>query len=138
MIRRVERGYGGCIRRSGQSDPVFYPAAFAEALLIKDQATYSDRAMAVDVDQADAFIGENDENIGLLDKVARCMVVYSPGLAMKLFESEVGSADEMARLNALYSSTPECRNSSAPKGVTSSLQRAAIAYAFYNWKQRSA
>ncbi|HYD23285.1 MAG TPA: hypothetical protein VEB68_00700 [Croceibacterium sp.] len=109
--------------------------ALAEQLLKNQAPTLADRAPAVDEDAAHAFYGDLAGPI-TFDNVAGCLAVYSPGLAYKVVQTEVGSDEEKAQLQAIYQQTPECGLQSMPAAIPQLYQRGALATALYKWTHR--
>ncbi|RYY25084.1 MAG: hypothetical protein EOP62_14690 [Sphingomonadales bacterium] len=130
--------YTSCLRGASAKSlsPVLLNSAIAETLVEHDGATgVADRAASVDTDKASAFHGDLSGPV-TINNIARCTVVYSPGLARKVLATEAGSAEEKFALDALYSQTPECGMATTPTSVGQILQRSAIADASYAWSQQ--
>ncbi len=134
LVGEVKRQYGRCAGRMETPTAMFLPSALAETLvLMEDTGQFADRALSVNVDRANMFIGADRDDVAPLDKVARCMAVYSPGLAINVLQSEVRSSQEVAALDALYSNSLECGNANRPDAIPITLQRGALALALYQW-----
>lgn len=126
--------YTSCLRGASAKSlsPVLLNSAIAEALVERDTATVPDRAPNVDIDKAKAFHGDMSGGVSLAT-VARCEVVYSPGLVRKVLATDAGTTEEMTALGLLYSQTPECGMATTPSSVGQILQRSALADASYAW-----
>lgn len=114
--------------------PSVLSSAIAERLIVQDNGL-QDRADGVDSSQAQAFHGDLKGSTEIAG-IARCVAVYSPGLARKVMETEVGSAAEGSALEAAYTQTPECGVTRTPTNIAASFQRAALADGLFKWKQR--
>ncbi len=131
----VWREYRTC-SRGGRVAPLMLNYAIAEQLVLRaGSAGLEDRASFVNMDEAEAFYGSFEGEVTLV-KVARCVSVFSPGLAYKVLETPVRSEAEAAALDTLYRSTPECGVSNAPSDVGRAFERGAVADALYHWTQR--
>lgn len=131
----------GKLKRCAESDSVA-PAiaisgALAEELLSAKAPHFDDRAAGVTDETARKFFGDLNGAV-TIDSIAGCLAVYSPGLAYKVVQSDSGSKEEAAALDALYSRTPECGLSKTPAGIPVLYQRGALATALYKWSSQSA
>jgi hypothetical protein len=135
--RALQRRYASCVREDGVIPPMIVHYGLAEALLLREEGPgLDDRAPSVNVDEADAFSGVGPGTV-TMDSIARCLAVYSPGLASKVVRSDVGSSDEAASLEALYARTPECGVSAPPETIPAAFQRGSVAVALYQWTHRA-
>jgi hypothetical protein len=136
LSRAIQRRYTACVR-DGSVPPMVVNYGLAEALVLRNESlSFEDRAMNVNVDEAEAFMGTVSGQ-ATMDSIARCLAVYSPGLAHKVVLSGAGSPDEMAALHSLYAQTPECGLSAPPDAIPSVYQRGALAVALYQWANKN-
>lgn len=128
--------YRGCKRGVDRMLPVAIEGAVAERLLGLDaDVAVEPRAMHVDVDEAERFHGDLSGQSVAMSNLARCAAVYSPGLAMNVLRTEVGSNEEVEALSQLFARTPECGPSDR-RPVPSALQRGAVAAALLAWTHK--
>lgn len=133
--RAIRGRYSACIR-DGSVSPMIVNYGLAEALVMRDESlAFEDRAMDVNVDEAEAFSGIL-RGQATMDGIARCLAVYSPGLALKVVRSRADSPEEAAALQVLYSRTPECGLSTPPHSIPVVFQRGSLAVALYQWTHR--
>jgi len=124
-----------CLRNTRGGLPLMVSASLAEEGLKAMDVEWEDRAMSLDMDEAEAFYLIAEEKASL-DTIGRCLAVFSPGLAYKALNTEPGSTDEEGSFNTVYRSTPECGLATAPTGVPIPFQRAALAHGLYQWMNR--
>lgn len=137
VARVVPSRYRSCVREpGGQIVPMLLSAAIAEQLVLRDAGSFDDRAKSVNIDEAAKFHGDLGGQVSV-GKIARCLVVYSPGLAYRVLHTDVGSDSELSALDALYAKTPECNVHSRPDSIPAAFQRGAIAEGLYFWTHRS-
>lgn len=110
--------------------------ALAEALFAGAGLSLEDRAMSVNVNEAEQFSGLVPGADIDFAMIGRCIAVYSPGLAGKLIDTDAGSNSEEEALSMLYRQTPECGLRESPDGVPEVYQRAMIASGLYRWTSR--
>ncbi|MBW0144920.1 hypothetical protein [Sphingomicrobium clamense] len=126
-----------CIMQRGHLVPrETLNAALAEAFIARAEATFEDRAMSVDVNEAEDFTGLVPGAAHDFTMVGRCAAVYSPGLVQDVLATEPGSSDERDALNRLYAATPECGLAKSPRKVPTSYQRSVFATGLYHWWRR--
>ena len=131
--------YRACARQPNAALRLVIDGAVAERLLAAEAvAPGPPRAPHVDVDDATRFHGDLAMEHVSLTSVARCAAVYSPGLALEVLHSKVGSDSEEESLAALFAQTPECGLASPPATIPAPVQRSAVAVALYRWRHRSA
>ena len=136
LIRAMRQRYATCAHDANGVSPMVVNYALAEALVLKDAAPVpTDRAASVNVDEADAFQSLGTEPV-TMDQLARCLTVYSPGLARKVIDTAAGSPEEAAALSELYGKSPECGLASPPGSIATVYQRGALAVAMYQWTHR--
>lgn len=129
--------YRGCKRGAGALLPLAVDGAVAERLLASTAGvTAEPRAMHVNVDEATRFHGDLSGRSVVMSNLARCAAVYSPGLAMEVLRTEVGSDQEAEALSELFARTPECGIADRPS-VPAALQRGAVAAAVFSWTHKN-
>ena len=136
LSRALQRRYSACLRDGGAVPPMIVNYGIAETLVLRSDAPLEDRATRVNVDEAATFQG-NAQGPATMDSIARCLTVYSPGLAHKVVQSDAASPEEGAALQALYSQTPECGLAAPPATIPSVFQRGSLAVALYQWTHRA-
>lgn len=83
--------------------------ALAEELVRLKQPALQPHAVPADPAAAKAFYASSG---GLtIDSLARCLAVYSPGLAYRVLATRIGTADEKAALSQLYAEDSRMRGS---------------------------
>jgi hypothetical protein len=136
---RIGKALTGRMRRCADTDQgataLAISGSLAEQLLAARSPHFEDRAPAVSEEEAGKFFGDLQGQV-TFDNVAGCLAVYSPGLAFKVVQSEAGSKDETAAIEALYKQTPECGLSTTPTSIPVLYQRGALATALYEWSTR--
>jgi len=133
LSRALDRRYSACNHGGGSVPPMVVNYGIAEALVQRElDSPLDDRAMTLDVDKAQAFQGDSG-GATTMDSIARCLAVYSPGLAQKVVQSDFNSQDEAAALQKLYGATPECGLAAPPSSVAPAFQRGSLAVALYQW-----
>lgn len=110
---------------------VMINGALAERLVEVAAPSLEDRAKSVNMTMAEPFY--TDASGRTISTVARCLSVYSPGLAYKVLSTPASSPQENAALDVLYGRTPECGMSRQPSGISPDEQRSAIAAGLYHW-----
>lgn len=126
-----------CIMQHGHLVPrATLSAALAETFLERAGASFEDRAMSVDVNDAEEYTGLVPGAAIDFEMIGRCAAVYSPGLVQKVLATEPGTDDERDAINALYASTPECGVAKAPRKVPVGYQRSVFATGLYHWWRR--
>ncbi|HTM96618.1 MAG TPA: hypothetical protein VL100_12500, partial [Croceibacterium sp.] len=118
--QRLGKALNGKLRSCTSGDASATASAIsgvlAEQLLALKAPTFSDRAIGVSENDAQAFYGDLGGRV-TFDNIAGCLAVYSPGLTYKLVQTEAGSDAETAALNALFAQTPECKMSTPPTSM---------------------
>lgn len=93
-------------------------------------AAWPDRARSIDVDQVERFSGLVPGAKVDMTMIARCAAAYSPGMTATVLAGEPGDAKtEADALDRLYGATPECGLRKRPPGLSTTFQRAALAWA---------
>jgi len=128
----LTRRYSNCANGTAAATASAISGALVEQLLEKQAPTLPDRAQGVSEEAAQKFFGTLSGPV-TLEAIAGCIAVYSPGLVYKLIQTEVGSGEETAALQAVYAQSPECKMSAPPPGVDAELQRSVLATALYKW-----
>ncbi len=121
-----------CVDSEASAPAIAISGALAEELLAARAPHFEDRAAGVSDETARKFFG-NLNGAVTIDSIAGCLAIYSPGLAYKTVQSEAGSREEAAALDALYAQTPECGLSKTPSEIPVLYQRGALATALYKW-----
>lgn len=128
--------YSLCLNRQSTGVPMYVlNGVLAEKLILRDTPSLSDKSGPVDVLSVQSFYLQ-DGKIASLGGLARCLVVYSPGLAYKVLDSKAATGAETDALAALYASTPECGVPTPPK-VSSFDQREWLATALFAWLNKT-
>jgi hypothetical protein len=126
--------YKACARQRNAALGLVIDGAVAERLLAAEGVVAAPmRAPHVNVDDAARFHGDLSAERVSMNSVARCAAVYSPGFALEVLRTEVGSESERESLASLFAHTPECGLSSSPTAIPSAVQRGAVAAALYRW-----
>ena len=126
-----------CAQGKEVATAITISGALAEELVRAQAPQLTDRAQAVNEDDAHHFFGDLTGAVQL-DNIAGCLAVYSPGLVYKLLGTQSGSAEETTALAEVYGQTPECHMSAPPASVSALYQRGALATALYKWTNKEA
>lgn len=128
----TNRKYDHCVKREEAGLPMNQVnGALAESLVKAAHPALPDRASGINAGTVSSFF--SDPGGKTIDSVARCLAVYSPGLAAKVLGTEQGSAAETGALAELYAKSPECGMKAAPDGFSALEQRDALAVGLYHW-----
>ncbi|MCM8557027.1 hypothetical protein [Sphingomicrobium sediminis] len=134
LMKAFKGRHAQCVNSAQRAAPVYMVnAALAEMLVVNALPQPPLRAEGVDTARAADFVfGPEPESD--INTVARCAVVYSPGLAYDVLFTSPDSKEERAALELLYANTPECGLSERPK-MEPIYQRTSLAVALFKWNE---
>ncbi len=138
-LKRLSRGLSGKYRNCAPTTEgvplILISGAVAEELVRIKQPALQSRVAPADPASAQAFYASTG---GLtMDRLGRCLAVYSPGLAYQVLSAAIGTPAESEALRQLYAQTPECGVRATPKDIPAVEQRTAVATGLYYWLQKS-
>ncbi|WP_162789434.1 hypothetical protein [Altererythrobacter sp. ZODW24] len=137
LMKGMRKGNSFCVKSDKPAIPFFVNAAMSERYLQSlDRADQSILPKPVNMGAARYFFMGGEEGVSVFT-IGRCVSVLSPDLAMAVLDTTVGSQEEGAALDRLYSETPMCGVKSTPTKVPSAFQRATISTALYEWHRIS-
>ncbi len=137
LMTGMRKGNSFCVKSDKPAIPFFVNAAMGERYVQSlDRTDQTILPRPANMAAARYFFMGGKDDVSVFT-IGRCVSVLSPQLALAVLDTAVGSKEETAALDRLYSATPMCGVKETPTKIPSAFQRATISTALYEWHRVS-